>query len=170
VGERPELTVEQILAWADAHHARLGRWPDLRSGAVSEAPGLSWAVIDEALRRGYRGLSGGGTLARLLARARGARNRTSAPALSAETVLAWADAHRRRTGRWPSAASGPVLDAPGETWGAVNLALAEGFRGLPGGDSLARLLDRERRRGREGSLPAGAAGAAHDRRDEEYRP
>jgi hypothetical protein len=65
---RPPLTVEQILAWADAHHARAGRWPDLRSGAVPGAPGLSWAVIDEALRRGYRALSGGGTLARLLDR------------------------------------------------------------------------------------------------------
>jgi hypothetical protein len=35
-----------------------------------------------------------------------------------------------------------VADAPGETWGAVNAALAHGSRGLPGGDTLARLLAR----------------------------
>ncbi len=25
--QRPALTVEQILAWADAHHERTGEWP-----------------------------------------------------------------------------------------------------------------------------------------------
>jgi hypothetical protein len=60
--------------------------------------------------------------------------------LTVEQILAWADRHRRRTGRWPSADSGPVLDAPGETWGALNLALWNGHRGLPRRLSLARLL------------------------------
>jgi hypothetical protein len=62
-------------------------------------------------------------------------------------VLSWADAHRKRTGRWPSQKSGAVIDAPGKTWKAIDLAQAQGLRGLPGGDSLGRLLDRERRRG-----------------------
>jgi hypothetical protein len=52
----------------------------------------------------------------------------------------WADAHRQRSGQWPTSESGPVIDAPGETWLAVNLALYEGLRGFPGGPSLARLL------------------------------
>src|SRR5262245_61677913 len=64
----PALTTEQILAWADAHHARTGEWPRQRSGPVPEAPGLSWAGIDQALRYGRRGLPGGDSLARLLAR------------------------------------------------------------------------------------------------------
>jgi hypothetical protein len=31
------------------------------------------------------------------------------------------------------------------TWRAVNNALYGGYRGFPGGDSLAKLLDRQRR-------------------------
>jgi hypothetical protein len=66
------------------------------------------------------------------------------PQLTVEQVLAWADAHKAQTGRWPTADSGPVAFAPGETWHAIDGALAPGHRGLPGGDSLARLLARER--------------------------
>ena len=36
--------------------------------------------------------------------------------------------------------SGPISEAPGETWGAVDAALQKGSRGLPGGSSLALLL------------------------------
>ena len=59
-------------------------------------------------------------------------------------MLAWADAHLARTGRWPHAGSGPIPEAPGVTWGAVNMALYGGHRGLPGGDSLSLLLGRLR--------------------------
>jgi hypothetical protein len=64
--------------------------------------------------------------------------------LTVEEILAWADAHRVRTGRWPSCASGPVEGAANLTWGAINDALSHGYRGLPGGDSVARLLNRLR--------------------------
>jgi hypothetical protein len=64
--------------------------------------------------------------------------------LTVAQILSWADEHRARTGQWPGAASGPVGAAPGETWGALNMALRLGHRGLPGGDTLARLLTRER--------------------------
>jgi hypothetical protein len=65
--------------------------------------------------------------------------------LTVEQILAWADAHRAQTGNWPRANSGPVIEAPGEKWRAIENALYDGYRGLPGGDSLARLLDRHRR-------------------------
>jgi hypothetical protein len=68
----------------------------------------------------------------------------TAKPLTVEQILAWAEAHHARTGKWPHAKSGPVVDAPGETWNGVNLALEYGHRGLPGGDSLARLLNRHR--------------------------
>jgi hypothetical protein len=77
-----------------------------------------------------------------------------APPLTVAQVLAWADAAQWCTGRWPNADSGAVAAAPGETWSAVNMALRQGLRGLPGGDSLARLLSRERGlRERRGGLP-----------------
>jgi hypothetical protein len=55
-----------------------------------------------------------------------------------------ADAHHRRTGRWPRLHDGPVLDAPGETWLAVDSALAHGARGLPGGTTLALFMQAHR--------------------------
>ena len=73
--------------------------------------------------------------------------------LTAEQVLAWADAHFARTGRWPSKYSGPLADAPGETWEKINAALSNGYWGLPGGDSLAKLLDRHRCSGRKAAPP-----------------
>ncbi|MDB5307939.1 MAG: hypothetical protein JWO38_2141 [Gemmataceae bacterium] len=134
----------EILIWADAYHDRTGRWPTAASGPIPEAPGERWAAVDAALRSGTRGLPGGDSLARLLARRRGARNHADRPPLTTAQILAWADAHYRRTGDWPTAGSGAVADAPGETWCAVAHALRDGRRGLPGGSSLARLLEAER--------------------------
>jgi hypothetical protein len=66
------------------------------------------------------------------------------------TILEWACEHFERTGRWPNLWSGPIAAAPGETWCAADMALKAGRRGLPGGNSLARLLRQWR-----GSHPAG---------------
>ena len=72
------------------------------------------------------------------------RGRPPKERLTVGQVLRWADAHRERTGAWPTLHSGPVGGAPMETWAAVNAALRFGVRGLPGGDTLHRLLRRER--------------------------
>jgi hypothetical protein len=146
--KREPLTVEQILAWADAYVTGTGRWPSSESGPVSGAPGETWHGINQALANGYRGLPGGSSLARLLAAERGKRHKGRLPRLTERQILGWANRHYRRTGTWPTAASGPVAAAPGETWAIINGALQQGHRGLPGGDTLARLLDRHRRRGR----------------------
>jgi hypothetical protein len=144
--ERPHLSEEQILAWADAHHARTGRWPKGKSGPIPEAPGETWGAVQGALCRGMRGLPGGSSLPRLLHQRRGVelRHRCSAPPLTIPQILAWADAHHARTGRWPRFTDGPIPEEPGETWASVNVALQRGTRGLPGGSSLPRLLGRER--------------------------
>ena len=141
---RPKLTVEEVLAWADAHREATGEWPIEESGPVGAAPGETWKAISLALLRGDRGLPGGSSLARLLAEFRGARNPRDLPRLTVEQVLAWADAHRVATGRWPSSLSGPVAEGSEETWAVVNMALCKGFRGLAGGSSLARLLAKHR--------------------------
>jgi hypothetical protein len=67
-GRYSPLTLEQILAWADAHHARTGSWPHVGSGPIPEAPGETWQGVESALRYGRRGLPGYDTLARLLRR------------------------------------------------------------------------------------------------------
>jgi ribosome-binding protein aMBF1 (putative translation factor) len=136
----PQLTIQQILAWADLHHERTGRWPTNTCGAVLDQPGERWNYINLYLRVGLRGLPGKTTLARLLAAYRGARNKTNLPRLTIPQVLRWAKAHYEKMGSWPKRTSGPVLGAPGETWHRIDKAFRNGNRGLPGRSSLAQLL------------------------------
>jgi hypothetical protein len=141
----PPLTIKQILRWADAHHKRTGAWPACKDGPIDGVPDETWDAIDAALRQGVRGLPGGSSLTQLLAEHRGARNMAALPRLTKKQILLWADAHHARTGQWPQIESGAVLDAPGETWSAINNALYSGFRGLPGGSSLPQLLAKARK-------------------------
>lgn len=143
----PELAAKQILAWADAHFAHTGRWPTHDSGPIQDT-GETWLAVESALSSGIRGLPGGDSLAKFLARHRGVRNRMALPPLTEEQIIAWAKAHRKRTGMWPKVKEGPVHEAPEETWSGINAALGNGSRGLPGGSSLSLLLY-GRQRGRE---------------------
>lgn len=143
--ERPLLTIAGILAWADEHHVRTGAWPSETSGSIHGTFGEEqWQNVATCLRRGHRGLEGGSSLACLLAEHRGHRNCKALPHLAIEQILQWADAYHQRTGHWPRSRSGPITEAPGENWHAVNLALVEGLRGLLAGPSLAVLLERRR--------------------------
>lgn len=145
IGRLPPLSSTKILRWADAQHRRTGDWPNEYSGPIPEAPGENWGNVSNNLRRGYRGLSGGTSLPRLLAQRRGVRNLKALPRLTVKQILAWADRHYRRTGAWPHVRSGPIVGAPGETWSGVETALTRGYRGLKGGTSLYRLLRQHRR-------------------------
>src|SRR5258708_3426483 len=103
-GRRPTLSIDKILAWADAHHEATGLWPAQSSGRLRNSPFYdTWAAINSALCRGMRGLPGGFSLAQLLAEHRGVR-----PAMTIERILAWADVHHEATGEWPTQTSGPV--------------------------------------------------------------
>lgn len=140
---RPRLTEEQILQWADAHRARTGHWPVAASGPVRGAPGETWFRVTEALRLGQRGLRGGLSLVKLLARERGVRNAKELPNLSKSLILKWAKAHKRTTGEWPIVKSGRIQGAAGESWASVDQYLRNGSRGLMGNSSLAKLLSQE---------------------------
>jgi hypothetical protein len=70
----------------------------------------------------------------------GIRTRANLPRLTETIIVTWADAHFERTGSWPNRRSGAVGAAPGESWHALDVALQQGRRGLPGGSSLTRLL------------------------------
>jgi hypothetical protein len=140
----PPFTVAHILAWADAHHERTGRWPTVRSGPIEGSSGETWRAVEHALQEGFRGLPGGTTLARLLEKHRGVRNKGALPCLTIEQILIWADAHYARTGRWPDSMSGPIAEAPDETWCNVNYAFHSGARGLPAGLSLNAVLAEHR--------------------------
>lgn len=144
--------LKQVLAWADAHHERTGRWPTRRAGSVRQAPGENWAALDAALKRGHRGLAAGLSLAGRLARDRQVRNSVSKPRLKIKQILAWADAHHSRTGKWPVTHSGSIHEAPAENWCALSQALDKGARGLPAGASLAKLLAKYGRRRNQRAL------------------
>jgi hypothetical protein len=137
---QPSLTKRQILAWADAHHARTGEWPNVNSGPVVESPEERWNLIANALYMGLRGLPGGSSLHQLLVKRRAIRDPLHLPPLTEEQVANWARLHFQGTGCWPKHNSGSIAQAPGDTWSAVDHALHNGRRGLPGGSSLWQLL------------------------------
>lgn len=140
----PPLSVSMILQWADARYRRAGHWPTCWSGGIVEVPGETWLAIDKALRAGRRRLAGGSSLGALLAKHRNLRNNTNVPKLDAKMILAWADAHQKRTGTWPTRLAGPICEAPGETWHAVDAAFVASGRGLAGYRSLAHFLAKKR--------------------------
>lgn len=151
IRDLPPLPAAQVLAWADAHFAREGRWPGEKSGPVPGAEGKTWGTIAGALWHGSRGLPSGSSLPRLLVEHRGLRHAHNAPPLTEAMIRGWAETYRAAMGRWPYVRSGPIAAAPGETWSAIDAALREGMRGLPGASSLYRLLTRRRRARRRGT-------------------
>src|SRR5471030_3092956 len=137
---RPELTIAQILAWADGFHAATGRWPGVLEGPISSVLDVTWQAVDQALAKGMRGLPGGSTLAQLLAKERGLRNIKQLPRLSDRKILAWADTFHEQTQLWPHRDSGIIPGTGGESWQSVDSALHRGSRGLRHVSSLAQLL------------------------------
>jgi hypothetical protein len=111
---RPDLTIDQILEWADRHYQRTGQWPCSTDGPLADAPVEEWCNLTQALRIGRRGLPGGIRLPQLLAERRGVRNRGALPPLTVEEILSWANAHRDQA--WPHTGAGPVAEAAGERW------------------------------------------------------
>ncbi len=140
----PRLTTEKILQWADHHHQKTGKWPKVRSGNVLAAPEENWLRVDSNLSLGLRGLPGGSSLAQLLQEKRDVRNPMALSRLTVRQILIWADHHHQKTGDWPTRKSGNVLAALEEEWLRVDSSLSLGLRGLPGGSSLAQLLQEKR--------------------------
>jgi hypothetical protein len=142
----PSLSTRRIVQWAKQHRMRTGHWPTLKSREIEGAPGESWNAVDLALRRGKRGMAGGSSLAQVLATHCGVRNPARPPRLTVKSILRWSDAYYSRHGKRPTGKSGPIDGTASETWLAIDKALAAGHRGLPGGSSLAQLLDAKRPR------------------------
>lgn len=133
-------SIDKILEWADDHRARTGSWPKVYSGEVTAEPMVTWNMVGHALSRGGHGLPGGVSLARLLTEHRGVPNRLDKRPLGESLILKWADAHKKRTGSWPTKDSGEIPRSNGETWQRIDNALRQGNRTLAGNSSLAQLL------------------------------
>jgi hypothetical protein len=137
----PWLGIRKILEWADDYYRRHGYWPSKHSGAIPDSGGETWFTVHNALHGARRGLPRNLTLTKLLARKRVPATMWSRRDFSIAQILTWADEHHRATGRWPRERSGGIHKSPGETWGGVARALVRGERGLPGGNTLGRLLE-----------------------------
>jgi hypothetical protein len=135
--------LEQILAWADAHHAATGWWPSSACGRSPADPnGVNWTSLAVAVQAGRCGFPKGTALWRVLAE----HDRTARRLLSVDQILAWADAHHAASGGWPISTSGRIAGTVDESWNRVDVALRRGARGLRWGSSLSRLLDEHGRR------------------------
>ncbi|MBA4192729.1 MAG: hypothetical protein C0467_32590 [Planctomycetaceae bacterium] len=106
---------------------------EVHVGRIPESRDDTWNAVDNALRKGNRGLVKSCSLAQLLTKHRGVRNRAALPKLTAKQILRWADSFHHRTGGWPRQLSGLIADSPEDTWAAVDASLRLGLRGLAGG-------------------------------------
>jgi hypothetical protein len=141
VCRRPPLSVDQILAWADDYFARHGKWPRQTAEKIHGA-NETWQGIAQNLRLGLRGFPRGSSLARLLQDRRGARNDKNLPPLTERQIVAWAKAHFKATGHWPNRHSGVIDGSNGERWRIIDRALRVGLRGLRGGSTVRRFLQK----------------------------
>jgi hypothetical protein len=141
---RLELTIGQILAWADRWKEEHGRWPKKNDGHLRFVD-EQWHNIDQSLRKRLRGLRprlpGLTSLANLLAAKRRVMNRLAPPRLSVKEIRSWVDRFRRERGFFPTPKSGPITWSKGDSWLTVDKALRAGRRGLRK-SSLAQLLKR----------------------------
>jgi hypothetical protein len=144
----PPLSVDQVLAWADAFHERTGEWPKQKHWpeVIPNSDGETWGNLIQAIARGLRGFPGTGTLFDLLAEHRSVRNVGRLPPLTEGQILSWAGAHHATHGEWPTCRCPQQIipDTSGERWFNVDQALRKGLRGLAGSSSLPKLLAKRR--------------------------
>lgn len=141
---KPRLTEEFILSRITEHFQRTHRFPVATSGAVMGGhAGDTWLGYERALINGNRGLPGGSSLSRLMKRSNtGYSSRLEKPTLTTEAILERCVEYFVNCKKYPTRKSGAVQGGyKGDTWMAYDQALTKGARGLPGGSSLAKLLD-----------------------------
>ncbi len=148
LADLPPLTVNQVLAWADAFHERTGEWPKQKHWPeeIPGSGGETWGKVIQDIARGLRGFPGTETLFDLLAEHRGVRNVGRLPPLAAGQILGWAEAHHAAHGEWPTCRCSEqgIPGSGGERWFNVDQALRKGLRGLVGGSSLPKLFAEHR--------------------------
>lgn len=145
----PALPTQLIIDWITLFINKYERKPNMSDGNIEFAEGEyareTWSGVNAALWRGGRGQPGKSSLASLIQENFGIKNIQDLPALSATLILDWIKQYIDVHGKKPNRTSGiiePVSEEyKGITWTIINTALEVGTRGLPGGSSLAKLID-----------------------------
>ena len=139
LGIEPDLTEDLIVKAIKDYFEEHDKYPPCSSGDASKYIGfkITWLAIDRCLRDGNRGLPGGSSLFKL----RKEYNLGIEPDLTEEIIVKAMKDYHEEHGKYPSLKSGDASKYIGFkiTWTAIDACLREGFRGLPGGSSLAQL-------------------------------
>ena len=134
---RSRPTKSVLLKSIAKYHKLTGRWPiKTTKEPVPGLPDETWGSVGQLLIRSYK-LS----LANFLEINFGKSNHLNRPKLTLKSILIACRKYHSKTGTWPhKRIKGSVPGLPNETWVIINSALAGGWRGLPGGSSLAKFL------------------------------
>ena len=140
--EKPDLSEATIVEAAQVYLSRTGKLPGASIGDTTIDFGFpeTWVSVDQALRVGVRGLSGGSSLSQLFIR-HGLKSEK--PDLTEDMIIEAAKVYLGRTGKLPAAVSGDATTDFGfpEKWVHVDSALRRGQRGIDTkGSSLPQLL------------------------------
>ncbi len=124
------LTADLILRAARRCHERTGRYPNANTpdAHLDFDRKESWGAIDNALRKGLRGLNGNSCLAILLDENGLIRRTVKSDVLSTRVLIGMIHRYRLATGAWPSETI--------NVWKSIGQSLRKGYRGLQGGSSL----------------------------------
>jgi hypothetical protein len=137
--KRNKLTIYQIIEWAKDHFEKTNEWPTYKSGKVLAEPSEKWSSIRSNLVHGGRGLPKGLSIEKVLFDELGVIGVRSGKQLTEQRVHSLALMHYEKIGSYPTESSDWILEGK-DSWPAISFALNYGFRGLPGGSSLAKLL------------------------------
>lgn len=142
--DRPALTIQQVLAWADEYFSVKGSWPSQKSKTINrQCP--NWKAIDQCLIHGLRGLPKSGSLHKLLRKTgRKAESHLEKPDLSEAIILEWCDKYFVKYDEWPQVKHKRKVAGQDASWASIDAALRSGGRGLAKGKSLAKLLFEKR--------------------------
>ena len=137
--KQDKLTIHQIIEWAKDHFGKTKEWPTYKSGNVLAEPSENWSAIRSNLVAGGRGLPKGLSVEKVLFDELGVVGVRAGKKLTEQRVLTFALMHYEETGSYPTESSDWILDGK-DSWPTISFALNQGLRGLPGGSSLAKLL------------------------------
>jgi len=148
---RPKLTIDQVLKWADEHHSATGNWPNQTSGPI-QGTSETWRGVNMALSKGQRGFSARSSVVQLLIDHGRLPPRDWDKTVTHDQILQWCDTFHQENGRWPKHTDG---DVPGThwTWLKVDTQLRTGWAAAPEKLSLSRLLHKYRNYRHRNLLP-----------------
>jgi hypothetical protein len=135
----PKISEQCIIDYMIVFKDKYGYFPHAHSKENEMLPsGESWHGFDKALRNARRGLTKT-TLASLKEKYFGIKNILTLTKLFEKQITKWVIEHYNKYGEYPSKKTEINSLPNGECWRKLEADLAQGHRGLPGNNSLAKI-------------------------------